>query len=639
MCDPVCSPGFGDCVADDGIGADDGCETNTNDTVAACGACGRSCSNANTNSLDCNGGLCEPNCALGFDDCNADDGIGADDGCETSVDDTVTACGSCGRACSNTNATSRTCQDGLCEPACATGFGDCEPDDGNGPDDGCETDTDAVVDHCGACGRDCSFTNTSQRSCADGLCDPTCAAGFGDCVLDDGNGADDGCETNTEDTVAHCNACGRACSSANATTLDCSTGACAPTCDQGFGDCNLDDGIGPDDGCETDLNNTATCGTSCGNLAVCGPGDSCVDGVCTPNCPFMVCGGQCVDTDISTSHCGDCDRACSTANTTTIDCVAGLCEPSCAADFGDCNPDDGVNDDGCETDFNDPVTCGTSCLDQEVCDMTESCVDGVCTPNCTGTMCGTECVDLDTDENHCGACDHACLDGANEVSTACVAGACEPVCEAGRDDCATPADPVADDGCETDLNSTASCGTNCGDIEACGLGASCNTSVCQNQGVVVCTVPMDATGEGQLFNLLHQAVPLNLSGTSVIMRAWAPNAINGEINLFFTSPGGTGNGVITNFTAIDQGFFDITVPVPPAGGGFDPTQVTVIRFAVQTGGSPGPWQTPATIVYVDSIISANGVLNDTFNASAAPLALSGFQTVPGSSIGWVATLP
>ncbi|RMH40138.1 MAG: hypothetical protein D6689_14605 [Deltaproteobacteria bacterium] len=39
---------------------------------------------------------------------------------------------------------------------------------------------------------------------------------------------------------------------------------------------------------------------------------------------------------------------------------------------------------------------------------------------CTKTMCGTECVDLETDPRHCGACDNACPPAADCAAPDCV---------------------------------------------------------------------------------------------------------------------------------------------------------------------------------------------------------------------------
>jgi hypothetical protein len=66
--------------------------------------------------------------------------------------------------------------------------------------------------------------------------------------------------------------------------------------------------------------------------------------------------------------------------------------------------------------------CDAACTGGKVCEAAEC----VCSP--TQTECGTECVDLQTSLAHCGMCDHACMPG-----DACTAGRC--------------AGPTGDDGC------------------------------------------------------------------------------------------------------------------------------------------------------------------------------------------------
>jgi hypothetical protein len=654
LCTPTCAATYGDCAADDGNGADDGCETDLDEATAHCGTCGRACAASNTTAVDCNSGACDPTCAATYGDCNVDDGSGPDDGCETDLDEATGHCGACGRACDMTNATALDCNSGVCAPTCAPTYADCLADDGSGADDGCETDLDEATGHCGACGRACASTNTTALDCNSGACDPTCATGFADCSLDDGSGPDDGCETNTNATASDCGTCGRACSTANTTAVSCTGGECAPTCAADFGDCNVDDGSGADDGCETNFNANTTCGTSCGNTVACPQGEICVDGACELDCPYEICGAICVDTDITTAHCGACSRACDATNTASLSCDLGICEPVCADGFGDCLPDDGSGaDDGCETDLNDEAACGLTCGTRVACGVDETCVDGVCT--CLDTVCGLACVDLQDDESHCGACNHACLDGANESATTCSAGVCTPTCEAGFGNCSTPQSPAADDGCETNLNSTATCGTTCLNAVACGLGASCSTSVCRNQGVVRCEVPLDnmPAGEGQRYNLLHrgptnnppEAPILDLAGTSVVFRVWAPNATSGNLRVTFWSNGTESFSVAAPFTApftaFDDAFTDITVPVPAAAGSWNPSQVGIIRIEIEAAGT-GPWLNP-TIVYIDSITSLNGNLNDTFNTTpiAGLFSRTGTRdtTPPAPQATWLNLLP
>ena len=80
-------------------------------------------------------------------------------------------------------------------------------------------------------------------------------------------------------------------------------------------------------------------------------------------------------------------------------------------------------------------------------------------------------------------------------------------------------------------------------------------------------------------------------------------------------------------------------------GGFDPTAVSVIRIDVEAGSGFGTsWQSPATLVYIDSIVSSNGALMDTFDtdptmSSPALVTLSGARTLTGSTVTWLATFP
>lgn len=79
-------------------------------------------------------------------------------------------CGACGTACGGANGTP-TCAAGVCEIACAAGFGDCDGDVANG----CEVVTSTSFAHCGACGVTCSI----GRRCAAGRCEPAIACPSG----------------------------------------------------------------------------------------------------------------------------------------------------------------------------------------------------------------------------------------------------------------------------------------------------------------------------------------------------------------------------------------------------------------------------------------------------------------------------
>jgi hypothetical protein len=75
------------------------------------------------------------------------------------------------------------------------------------------------------------------------------------------------------------------------------------------------------------------------------------------------------------------------------------------------------------------------------------------------TDCGTECVDLNTSTDHCGACDRPC--NTLRVETlSCTDGVCDSTCEAGTANCSRPAAPAADNGCETSVSTSV---INCGE--------------------------------------------------------------------------------------------------------------------------------------------------------------------------------
>jgi hypothetical protein len=205
----------------------------------------------------------------------------------------------------------------------------------------------------------------------------------------------------------HCGDCDRACSGDHTDTVSCTQGLCNSTCNLNWGNCNVPATPASDDGCETDLRSTV-------------------------------------------EHCGECDRSCSTVNADDTACSDSVCEPTCSGDYLDCDqPSAPTSDDGCETDPNDPNTCGTTCGDVRACDETH-----VETVSCTG-----------------GQCDSTCLDGWGN--------------------CTQPAAPDADDGCETNLSDPAACGSTCGSTTPCA-----QYEICVGGG---CDVPCSGTGQTVLF--------------------------------------------------------------------------------------------------------------------------------------------
>ena len=346
-CTPTCLDPWDDCDGD----PNNGCETNTDTTIAHCGSCDNLCTNPG-GSVNCVGGMCQPGCDQNSGDCDGDPG----NGCETDIT-TTSNCGACGNMCTNLHGTTQ-CSfisgSWQCDPTCVGPWGDCDGD----PDNGCETSLNSTS-NCGACGRGCNSTNVNTLSCNNGLCDSTCVSGFDNCGQPAAPLADDGCETNSDIDINNCGGCGTVCQQQHA-TQQCLSGTCNPTCIGLWGNCDGD----PNNGCETDLQTTSNCGT-CGNTCTNPHGTTSCDGtgncspVCSPDPPWKLCTGDpdlgCnVNTNTDDDNCGDCGIDCDNPlpgsggnQATAASCDgAGSCEiDSCQGGYYDEN---GVYSDGCE---------------------------------------------------------------------------------------------------------------------------------------------------------------------------------------------------------------------------------------------------------------------------------------------------
>ncbi|MDI1452197.1 hypothetical protein QHF85_49610, partial [Polyangium sp. 6x1] len=307
-----CPQGKAVCDAD----PTNGCDTDTMTNPSHCGGCDSACSLPNTTAV-CVAGSCEPgSCDTGFGDCNGLPG----DGCETDVTSSVLHCGACNAACDLPNAT-EACMGGACVPAaCTAPFGNCDQIPGNG----CETDLQTTLAHCGACNAACDLANAAE-SCVSGACTlGACNSGFGNC---DGV-ASTGCETNVQTSLAHCGGCNAACDLANAAE-SCVSGTCTlGVCAVGFGNC---DGTSST-GCETNLTNDAGncggCNNNCGmlipnaqstcssgmcQLVSCLPGYVDVDGSQQNGCECQFVGADLPDDTFADTNCDGIDGDASAA--------------------------------------------------------------------------------------------------------------------------------------------------------------------------------------------------------------------------------------------------------------------------------------------------------------------------------------
>jgi hypothetical protein len=257
-----CTGGYANCDANPA----NGCETNVVSNVNNCGSCGLVCTTPN-GSPACTGGACTVgSCNPGYANCD----FNAGNGCETNVVSNVNNCGSCGLVCSTPNATSA-CAGGVCTVgSCNVGYANCDLSAGNG----CEVNTTADLANCGSCGLVCpTYPHTLSSACVASTCQMgACAVGYSNCD----NVSANGCEINTTADVNNCGACGVVCAALPHTvSTSCLSGSCGiGACASGYRNC---DGANAN-GCEINTNNdSSNCGT-CGN--VCPSGHACSAGVC-----------------------------------------------------------------------------------------------------------------------------------------------------------------------------------------------------------------------------------------------------------------------------------------------------------------------------------------------------------------------
>ncbi len=492
----TCNPGFADCD----LVVANGCEVSLDSDPAHCGSCGNTCPTPPNASATCAGGACGYTCDAGFADC---DGLAAN-GCEIDLQTDPTHCGSCANACNLANAVEG-CSAGSCTIAsCDNGFDDC---DGLVPN-GCEVNLQTDPTHCGACPTVCNLANATQL-CSGGTCQiGACNAPFANC---DGL-TPNGCETNTDSSIPNCGACNQPCDVANGTPA-CAGGQCLVAgCSAGFANCNNL----VSDGCEINTNtsvaNCGACGSVCNlpNASQACVGGSCAIGSCNgtfANCDNVTANGCEIDTATSLANCGACGDVCDLANAADA-CVGGSCLiSSCNAGFGNC---DGLTPNGCETNTNSSVgncgTCGNACNlanASEVCNN-GSCAIAVCDAgfaNCDNqTPNGCE-VDTNTSIGNCGGCGNAC--NLANAANACTNSSCAIAsCNAGFANC----DNQTPNGCEVNTNtSVGNCG-GCGNacnlanaVNACSAGscaiASCNAGFgnCDNQTANGCETNLNSS--------------------------------------------------------------------------------------------------------------------------------------------------
>jgi hypothetical protein len=132
----------------------------------------------------------------------------------------------------------------------------------------------------------------------------------------------------------------------------------------------------------------------------------CVNGACGWTCQagFVQCGADCADIQSEVAHCGACGQACSAPDATRVSlCQQGVCTSVCREGFADCDGecvDVSVVESAQEAGLGELTPCAAVAALREL-GAGLLCAVGL-------SICDARCVDMATDDDHCGACGNRC---------------------------------------------------------------------------------------------------------------------------------------------------------------------------------------------------------------------------------------
>ena len=431
--------------------------------LANCGMKGYQCASQiqNWNAGECLNNICKvTTCTQGYKpssdnkSCVSDCTIGQhyDSNLAKCVADDTSNCGATGHSCSEEIKNSKTvaCNAGKCSVSeCNSGY----TKTNNMCVSSC-TDTqyydstsgscqNSNTDNCGQKGYKCSekVSNWNTGTCQNNACVVgTCKNGFQvigtECRANCGanqyyDNSTGSCQTSN---LQNCGMKGYDCSAISGWTAGtCTSNVCtASSCTTpGY---HLKQGK-----CIADSN--LECGTGLTNCSA--TGKVCIAGACElNNCSNnqTLCSTQsgkaCVNINGNdVNNCGGCGFRCADykpLNTTVSSCDAGVCKYACTGD-GFVNISNSTTASG--------IQCVNANSDNNHCGATgpqntgERCENGVCSnktcqTNCVGTtLCGSTCVDINNDPNHCGTCQTQCTTSGNHVDFgACINKVCRLSC-------------------------------------------------------------------------------------------------------------------------------------------------------------------------------------------------------------------
>jgi len=203
--------------------------------------------------------------------------------------------------------------------------------------------------------------------------------------------------------------CGRNCTSLQSDDANC--GACSIRCNFNERCCN-----GTCTKACTTTGSTGECATGCRE------GLFCYNRGCWGACPnsTVTCNRACVRIEFDSDNCGDCGVRCPENS----HCLGGTCY-GCGVGTIACGSGEMVRCVNTSTDVFNCGSCRHSCAENEIC-SNGSCLS--CPAGTTACMTGGTarvCADLQSSEDHCGACRNACWFYGDNMN--CISGVCRPL--------------------------------------------------------------------------------------------------------------------------------------------------------------------------------------------------------------------